>query len=170
MVLSMVSTICAQTLTNKPIFETESLKVVVNGGFRTNLNCEIFVGTNRVPYPNGSPYFSAEGTSNQLEVVDFEFVGSGPVVGAIRKKDGTNSYILHLFTEDVERKVVSFFDLNFDGTWDVKKTPTRSPKNFILFQGQWLVVDEIDGLLSRRPTAKQGDKKYVFLEMWKLSD
>jgi hypothetical protein len=73
---------------------------------------------------------------------------------------------LYLFTGNAE----GFFDLNVDGIWDVKKTPTQNQKNFILFKGEWLAVDKIDGLLSKAPTAKSGDKQYLFQGAWKSAN
>jgi hypothetical protein len=159
-VLSFGLTLIGQSLTNKPLFETESIKVVANEEFPKDLESEIFIG------PKGSPYFTAEGTSNQLKAVRLESIGAGPVVSMVQKEGETNSYILYLFTGNAE----GFFDLNVDGIWDVKKTPTQNQKIFIFFQGQWLAVDKIDGLLSKTPTAKSGDKKYAFQGVWQLAN
>jgi len=153
-------TLPAQSLTNKPLFETEFIKVVANEKFPEDLESEIFVG------PKGSPYFSTEGTANRLKAVRLESMGTGPVVSMVQKEGETNSYILYLFTGNAE----GFFDLNVDGIWDVKKTPTQNQKNFILFKGEWLAVDKIDGLLSKAPTAKSGDKQYLFQGAWKSAN
>ncbi|MGH7991143.1 MAG: hypothetical protein ACREDS_13255, partial [Limisphaerales bacterium] len=74
------------------------------------------------------------------------------------------------FTEDSEGKVLMFLDFNLDGVWDVKRTPTREQKNYIFFQGQWLAVDRIGGLLSKTPNAKSGNKQFVFQGTWKSSN
>jgi hypothetical protein len=88
----------------------------------------------------------------------------------LRKEGQTNSYALDLFTYDKDGKVLMVFDLNMDGVWDVKRTPTRNEKNFILFQDHWLAVDRIDGLLSETPIAEKAGKRYVFNKAWTLSN
>ena len=160
--VSFGATVLAQSLTNKPLFEAESIKVVANEKFPEDLECEIFAG------PKGSPFFRMEGKQSQVKTASIESSGAGPTVSLVQKGKQTNSYTLYLFSEDAEGKVFGLFDLNCDGTWDVKRTPTRTEKNFILFQGQWLAVDSINGLDSEIPTAEKAGKRYMFQGVWKL--
>ncbi|MCX8157816.1 MAG: hypothetical protein N3J91_15485, partial [Verrucomicrobiae bacterium] len=53
-------------------------------------------------------------------------------------------------------------DLDLDGQWDVKKSPTRKAVTFILLQGEWFEVDKIEGLLSKTPSALREGKQYKF--------
>lgn len=154
MVLSSV--VLAQSLTDKPLFEADSIKVVANNKFPKDLECEIFVG------PKGLPYFRAEGEQNQVKKFTIETVGSGPAISMLRKEGGTNSYILALFTEDTEGRVLMFLDFNSDGVWDVKRTPTQEQKNFIFVGNQWVAVARIDGLLSAKPVAEGQGGRYEF--------
>lgn len=152
----------AQSLVNKPLFEAKSIKVVANDNFPQDLECEVFVG------PKATPYFHVEGKQNQFRSAQIEFQNAGPIVSVVRKEGETNSYALYLFSEDTEGKVFGLFDLNMDGVWDVKRTPTRNQKNFILFDSQWVAVSRIDGLLSVKPIAEGQGVHYEFHGVWKL--
>jgi hypothetical protein len=155
----------AQSLTNKPLFEADSIKVVANEKFPNDLESEIFVG------PKGSPYFYTEGKQSQLHAATIEMSADASTsISVVQKEGETNSYALYLFSYDAEGKTLGLFDLNMDGTWDVKRTPTRTQKNFILFQSQWFAVDRIDGLLSKTPTAKSGSTNFMFQGIWKSSN
>jgi hypothetical protein len=160
--LSFGAIVFAQSFTNKPFFEAASIKVVANENFPADLGCEIFVG------PKGSPYFRAEGKQSQVKAVTLESTGAGPAVSLVRIEGKTNSYALYVFTEDTEGKIVGLFDLNMDGVWDVKRTPTQKQKDFIFFDNQWVAVARIDGLLSAKPVAEGPAGHYEFRGgMWK---
>ncbi len=162
-ILSCSANVRAQSLTNKPLLEADSIKVVTNEKFPNDLECEIFVG------PKGSPYFYTEGKQSQLHAASIEMSADASTsISVVQKEGETNAYALYLFSYDAEGKTFGLFDLNMDGTWDVKRTPTRSQRNFILFESQWLAVDRIDGLLSKTPTAKSGDRQFIFQGNWKL--
>ena len=154
--------VLAQSLGNKPLFETESVKIVANANFPKDLECEVFVGA------AGTPYFHVEGKQNQLRSAQIEFQNADTIVSVVRKEAETNSFALYLFSEDTEGKVLGLFDLNMDGVWDVKRTPTRDQKNFIFFENQWVAVSRIDGLLSAKPTAEGQGFRYEFHGVWKL--
>ena len=154
--------VLAQGLTNQPIFETNSIKVVTNEKFPQDLESEIFVG------PKGSPYFHSEGTQSKLESAEISLGGTNPSICVFQKGNETNSYVLYLFTSDAEGKVLGLFDLNMDGVWDVKRTPTREQKNFIFFDNLWVAVIKIDGLKSANPTAEAKGIHYEFRNSWKL--
>ena len=77
--------------------------------------------------------------------------------------------MLSFFSEDKGKKLFAIFDLDCDGQWDVKKTPTKEKKTFIWFGNEWLDVDKVDGLLSPEPTATKGEKEFEFHRgKWKL--
>jgi len=82
------------------------------------------------------------------------------------KPDTTD--LLYLFTSDAEGKILCEFDLDFDGVWDVKESPTRHMK-YIFFEKDWLEVDEIKDRNSEKPTATKGDRRYEFSKSWKLA-
>ncbi|MGH7991559.1 MAG: hypothetical protein ACREDS_15390, partial [Limisphaerales bacterium] len=88
-VLSFGTTTFGQTLTNKPIFETKSIKVVTNEKFPQDMESEIFVGS-FVPFSrNGTPYFRTEGKTNQVEKFSIETSGDGPSVSLLQKEGET---------------------------------------------------------------------------------
>jgi hypothetical protein len=150
-----------QTLTNKPLFEANSIRVVGNERFPEDIECEIFVG------PKGSPYFHIEGERDRVKAARIEFGGSGPVVSVVQKEGAPVTYALYLFYLDTEGKVTTLFDLNMDGVWDVKRTPTRKEKNFIFLYNNWVGVERIDGLLSAKPTTDVQGVPYEFNGAWK---
>src|SRR5690606_17196172 len=90
-------------------------------------------------------------------------------VSLLRKDTEDEAYVLYFFSEDNERKVFGLFDLNLDGQWDVKKSPTRKATNFIFLRGEWFEVDKIEGLLSKTPTALRNGKQYKFDGSWSAS-
>ena len=162
-ILLVESTVFAQSLTNKPIFETNSIKVVTNDKFPQDMESEIFVG------PKGSPYFSTEGTNNQLHAASVEMSADASTsISVVQKEGETNSYALYLYSYNAAGKVFGLFDLNMDGVWDVKRTPTRQQKNFIFLDNHWVVVTRIDGLLSANPTAEGQGIHYEFQNSWKI--
>ncbi len=143
----------------KVLVEQNSLRILAGDKFPEELDCEIYVGQ------NGFPHFRTEGPHRRMKSASIE-IDLGPSVSVIRKEGEGNSYLLYLFFEDEEGKVVGLFDLNFDGTWDVKKSPTRK-KNFILVDGEWIEVARIDGILSTKPIAEGQGVRYEFRGNWK---
>jgi hypothetical protein len=161
-ILLVDSTVFAQSLTNKPVFETNSIKVVTNDKFPQDLESEIFVG------PKGSPYFYAEGKRSELHAATIEMSADGSTsISAVQKEGETNSYALCLFSYDAAGKVVFLVDLNMDGVWDVKRTPTSEQKNFIFLDNHWVAVARIDRLISSNPTAEGLGIRYEFHNGWK---
>ena len=156
------STVFAQTLTDKPVFETNSIKVVVNEKFPQDLESEVFVG------PKNSPYFRVEGKQSKLKSAEIDLGAANPSISVLSKENETNSYVLYLFTMDADGKVLGLFDLNMDGVWDVKRTPTREQKNFILLDNHWVAVEKIEGIRSKKPIAEGNGVRYEFQNGWKL--
>jgi len=150
----------AVQLKKKVIVERESLKILVGEKFPEELDCEIFVGS------DGSPHFSTEGEKKRMKVATID-IDLGRSVSVIRKEVEGNSYFLYLFFEDEDGKSVGQFDLNIDGTWDVKKCPTRK-ENSILVDGHWVRATRIDRLLSPTPTAEAQGVRYQFQGGWKV--
>jgi hypothetical protein len=173
---------CAEIANPHVVVERESLKVLTAGNFPKDLASEIYIGPTR-----SLPWFTAEGRHGRVETASIEVIdttntegdikdssqavlGKGTVrstISVLRKEGVKDSYVLYLFSEDRDGKVFGLFDLNFDGQWDVKKTPTWEKQNFIFVGSEWLEVDRIDGLQSTKPTAVRGAIRYEFQETWK---
>jgi hypothetical protein len=141
------------------LYEREPLKVVGSKTFPMDLSCEIFLGETQIPS------FSIQGKLGRIETKTVN-INQESSVSVLRKIGDKESYVLYLFSEDQDGKVVGMFDLNLDGEWDVKKTPTRDQKNFIRIGAQWHEVDSIDGLTLQTPTAVKGASNYEFRGKW----
>lgn len=158
-VLSAVSAAWVSIAKPRILIEQDSLKVSAADTFPKDLGCEIHVGSER------NPYFRTEGEHGQLKLALID-VNLSTTVSVRRRDTQKQSYYLFLFSEDGEGRVFGLFDLNMDGEWDVKKTPTGDKKNFIRLAGEWFEVDEIEGLSSETPTAVKGGKHYEFRGKW----
>jgi len=157
--LAIVLTVLAQDTKSRILVQKDSLKVVVDERFPKVLDSEIHIG------PNHHPYFRTEGDQTGIKHAEID-IDFRTAVSVVRKETESESYALYFFFEDADKKVVGMFDLNMDGQWDVKKSPTRK-RNFIFLDNGWQETEAIDGLLSGKPTAKVGGVLYEFLGMWK---
>lgn len=161
-ILLVCSAVFSQIVTTRVLVERDSIKVIVADTFPKDLSSEIHVGQRQRPsIATITPSFSTEGKDGQLEAAHIK-MGLGPIVSVLRKASETEGYLLSLFSEDEGGKTFAMFDLNIDGEWDVKKTPTRERKNFIHFGGEWHEVDRIEGLNLDKPTAVSGETRFVF--------
>jgi hypothetical protein len=160
--LSVVSVVFAQNLKSRVLIEKESIKVIGGETFPKDLDCAIYVG------PEEHPHFLVEGPHGRITAARID-VNLYSAVSVMRKDTQTEAYALYLFSMDTDGKVFGLFDLNMDGQWDVRKTPTRKEKNFIWLRGEWFKVDKIDGLYSQVPTATSEGKQYQFKGTWALS-
>ena len=156
----------AQNLTNEPVFETNSIRVVTNARFPEDLESELFIG------PKASPFIAVQGTKNKLKSVAID-MGQAPfsVIPSITvypREGETNSYVLYFFNTDADGKLFTLHDLNMDGVWDVKSTPTREQKNYIFMDNHWVAVTKIGGLLSLNPKAEAPGVHYEFHDGWKV--
>lgn len=153
------SVISSQTDATRVLVERQSLEVLATGMFPKDLACEIHVG------PKTSPYFVTTGGNERIEMalIRTPDVG-GPSVSLVRRDTDKPSYFLHLLFDDKNGKVVSLFDLNVDGQWDVKKTTKDG--TIIYMEGKWVNVDEINSLMAIKPVATKGDKRFEFDGMW----
>ena len=142
------------------IMDQKFLKVHVSEGFPGDLDCKILVG------PDGSPHFHTEGTQERMKAASID-IDLGPSVSVLRKEGVGNPYVLYLFSEDEEGKVIGLFDLNMDGIWDVRKRPTRK-QNFISIDCKWIEVTKIDGLLTGTPKAEGHGVRYEFRGSWEV--
>ncbi len=168
------SAVLSQVVGTRVLLQGPSIKVLAADTFPKDLSCEIYVGGSVLPtallHGSVTPSFSTEGRDGRLETATL-MLGLRASVSARRKAGAKEAYILTLFTEDRERKVVALYDLDIDGQWDVKKTPTRDRKNFIRLDAQWLEVDKIDGLRSDHVTAVLKGTRFAFREgKWHRSD
>jgi hypothetical protein len=145
----------AQNFKSRVLVEKESVKVVGAETFPKDLSCEIYIG------PQMHPHFQTEGGNGQIKTATID-ANLSTSVSLLRKDTEDEAYALYFFSEDKERKVFGLFDLNLDGQWDVKKSPTRKAVNFIFLRGEWFEVDKIEGLLSKTPSALRDGKQYKF--------
>lgn len=144
----------------RTIVDIEGLKVIAADTFPETPTTEIYVGTDQFPY------FTTDGKERSISSARVQ-LDEQTSVSLVRKSEERDEFVLYLFTEDPDGKVVAFFDLNIDGVWDVKKTPTRKSKNFIKLEKQWVEVESIEGILLR-PVASQADSQFLFFEgEWK---
>jgi len=158
-VLLVAFMIFAQSLKPRVLVEKESIKVISAETFPEDLGCEIYIG------PKTHPHFRTEGGNGRIKAATID-VNLSTAVSLLRKDTEKEAYALYFFSEDNEGKVFGLFDLNMDGQWDVKKSPTRKGKNFILLRGEWFEVDKIEGLLSKMPTAVMSGKQYKYDGSW----
>jgi hypothetical protein len=137
--------------------QADSLKVVSHDEFPKDLSTEIQIGSQ--PFPN----FSTEGRNGMLQSATIN-VNAGTRITVLRQEgDGS---VLMMFSQDSQGKVFALFDLDLDGQWDVKKTPTKPEKNFIWQNGNWKSVDMAIGITSKEPTATVGHEHYKFHHGW----
>jgi hypothetical protein len=159
-----VSRVVSQIEGGRVLLERDSIKVIAAGTFPKDLECEIQVGQQASPTAllrgQPTPNFATQGADGRLKSAAIH-LGLQTSLLALRKDGAKEAYIVNLFTLDKDRHVLSLYDLDIDGQWDVKKT-TREPKEFIRLGAEWLDVDEIKGLLSDQPTAVRKDAHFVF--------
>lgn len=141
-------------------FARESLTVFGNDKFPQDLACELHVG------PGFHPYFRTKGESSRVTFASID-ISPEASVSVVRGRGGSNAFVLYLFYEDSEGKVVSIFDLNVDGAWDIKKTTRRGKRNLIRYDGEWLEVDKIVDIPSGTPRAVKNETQYEFVDTWK---
>jgi hypothetical protein len=150
----------AETQNMPVLVKKPPLRVLASDGFSTNLEFQIYVGSHL--YPS----FNTTGRSNELTSASID-LGVTDRVSVVRKRTNDNSYLLYFFTTDADEKILCLFDLNMDGVWDVKESPTRK-KRYIFLEKDWLEVDKIENRNSEKPTAVKGVQKYEFQQSWKL--
>lgn len=151
-----------QIIKPRVLAEGDSLKVIGAEGFPKNLECEIYVG------PQPSAYFGTKGANGRIDMASiYSARPTGPVISLVRRDTERESYFLQLFTEDADGKVLSLFDLNLDGVWDVKKTTKEGQRNLIFLRNQWIEVDKIDRLHAAKPKATKGEEQFEFDEEWR---
>ncbi len=170
--------------TDQVIVAQDGLKVLATDRFPGDLTCEIFLGEDI-----SVPWFRCEGKLHRVEAVAMELSENSqkkPIsetnganrgraglnrrrttITALRKEGDSEAYVLYLFTEDADGKAIAFFDLNLDGQWDVKRTPTLKDTVFIAIEGEWMSVIKVDGIQTSRPTASSQAVSYVFQNEWK---
>ena len=152
----------AQNFKSRILVEKESIKVIGAETFPKDLSWEVYIG------PQTHPHFQTEGENGRIKAATID-ANLSTTVSLLRKDTEDEAYVLYFFSEDNERKVFGLFDLNLDGQWDVKKSPTRKATNFIFLRGEWFEVDKIEGLLSKTPTALRNGKQYKFDGSWSAS-
>lgn len=157
--LNLALGVFAQPTTSRTLVQEEALKVIVDEQFPKVLDSEIHVGSVH------HPYFRTEGDQSGVKHAEIN-INLQTAVSFVRKETQDELWALYFFSQDSDGKVLGLFDLNVDGQWDVKKSPTRTAKNFIFLQGVWIEVDKIEGLLSKTPTAVKGGKQYEFNGSW----
>jgi hypothetical protein len=145
--------VLGQSVPSRLIIDTQGIRVTADDDFPRSLAVEITVG------PESYPCFRTRGGQRlDAAAIDISKNSSVSVLAKVRGE----GFVLYFFSEDSDGRVFGLFDLNVDGHWDVKRSPTRDDKQFILLRGQWLCVDIIDGLLDESPVAKTGGKVYGF--------
>lgn len=152
---SLVIAITAAELPGyRTVVDLPSLKVKTPVDFPNSLSAEVFVG------PKPFPYFRTEGRQR----VDTATIDVNPEisVSVLSKIGDENAYLLYLFSVSDEGRVFGVFDLNCDGVWDVKRTPTKEIKQFIYVEHDWLPVDSIDDLRLPHPTATKDGRVFTF--------
>lgn len=152
--LVLVSIAAAQAPEYRTVVDVPSLTVKAKDDFPHSLSIEVSVG------PKPFPYFRTEGRQ-QIDTATID-INAETSVSVLSKDGGENAFILYLFSEDDGGRVFGIFDLDCDGTWDVKRTPTKDVKQFILYEDCWLAVDAIDDLRRRDPTATKDGQVFEF--------
>jgi len=157
--LTLVSA-CDSTTTLLPttvLVERDSLKILAHDGFPKVMDCNIYLGNLLIPLVDAS---GKDGMVDDARInVDID-----SSVGMILRDRERELRGIMLFFHDFEGKAVALFDLNIDGIWDIKKTPTRVPANFIWFRGDWLEVNEISGITSSKTKASSNIRQFEFIE------
>lgn len=152
----VISMAAVQSPEYRTVVDVPSLTVKVKNDFPESLTSEVSVG------PGPYPYFRTEGRQ-QIDTATID-VNADTSVSVLSREGGENAFILYLFSEDKDGRVFGVFDLDCDGTWDVKRTPTKELKQFIFFEECWLAVDVIDDVRLRGPTATKDSQVFEFSE------
>ena len=110
------------------------------------------------------PSFRTEARSGNLTdaVIDVS-----PETSILAYQKENKEFGLYLFSFDKDGKVFALFDINLDGVWDVRQTPTKTPKYYINLEGTWVGVDHLEGLKSDVPAAAKDRTPYEFHGEWR---
>jgi hypothetical protein len=139
------------------LVDRDSLKVFAGPAFPKDLSCQIVVGG-----PN-NPIFVMAGADQRIDRATIDLGLKKPAVSVVRRSTPEPSYLLNLLVDQPPGKGTIFLDLNMDGEWDVKETPsTEPPKHFIRVGTEWVQVDKVEGISSEKPTAARGKTRYSF--------
>ncbi|HZZ72083.1 MAG TPA: hypothetical protein VFE24_07500 [Pirellulales bacterium] len=134
---------------------------------------KILVGTN---FPSDPCFDIVLKRHSNLSVTVDSDNGIGSVAINVTPQTGLSVYqsqgknqrpVASLFTENHEGQTLALYDLDMDGQWDVKKTPTMDVKCSIWIDTQWLEVDSIQDLMSSNVKAIKGNSEFEFHGSWK---
>lgn len=149
------------------LIDREGLKITATRNFPKDLACDITFGSEK------NSRFHAEGAHGKISIAMVN-VDSNPLergnhnrsVAVVRKQTEKELYVLEYSALDDDGKGYVLYDLNCNGEWDVKLTPSRQEQAFIRVANEWLRVDSVIGILATNPSAVVGSVKYAFAGRW----
>jgi hypothetical protein len=144
------------------IAQAGPLTISGNKDFPENLYCQIMIEKNPLPC------LSIMGKNETIEAVSvLADIDRGVRLDRNEAKD---SYRLLLNGKDQNKNDFLLWDLNFDGNWDVKLTPSGEAKgSYIWLVDKWVRVEEMDGIKSGQPKAKNAESQFIFDGSWRIA-
>ncbi len=139
---------------SKILVKEKGVTIIADESFPDNLESEIHIG-------HGLMHFRTEGEKGEISTAIIDVDLRRSVVVSLNE---SGKPILHLFFMDSEGEVVSLFDLNFDGIWDVRKK--TKGKSYIFMEGEWMQVDRLGSLTVDAPEATLNKIHFRFAGNW----